>query len=241
MTKMQFDYRDDYANLRGILLSEPAAGRRPGVVLFPDARGIGEHAVECAQRLVTAGFIVLVADLYGEGLTAQDMEHAGQLMGDLRADVGRWRGRAEAARRALSQQASVDPEKIAVIGYCFGGTTALELARSGASLMAVVSFHGGLASPRPQDAARIKAKVLVCHGAADPLVPPAQVAAFEREMMKTGVDWQMHIYGGAVHAFTNPAADEAGVPALAYNAAADRRSWAAMLDLFSEVFGRRTP
>jgi dienelactone hydrolase len=240
MAKTHVEYRDDHANLKDILVSDPFAGVRPGVVLFPDARGIGDHAIECAERLAPTGIAVLVADLYGEGLTAHSMEQAGRLMGDLRADVARWRGRAEAARQALSQQTSVDPEQIAAIGYCFGGSTALELARSGAPLAAVVSFHGGLASPRPQDAARIKAKVLVCHGAADPLVPPAQVAAFESEMMKTSVDWQLHVYGGAVHAFTNPAADTAGTPALAYNAAADRRSWAAMLDLFREVFGPRT-
>src|SRR5262249_42712998 len=124
---------------------------------------------------------------------------------------------------------------LGAIGYCFGASTALELARSGAPLRAVVSFHGGLASPRPEDASNIKARVLVCHGAADPLVPPAQVAEFVGHFGKTRVDWQIHAYAGAVHGFTNPEADHAGPPALAYNAGADRQSWQAMLTLFRET------
>jgi dienelactone hydrolase len=232
------DYRDGAVDLRGILVSdETRAGRRPGVVLFPDARGIGDHAVECAGRLAALGFVVLVADLYGGGVTARDIPHARELMGGLRSDVVRWRARAEAARHALAQQNNVDTARVAAIGYCFGGTTALELGRSGAALAAIVSFHGGLASARPEDARNIKAKVLVCHGAADTLVPMTQLAAFEAEMGRTDVDWQVHVYGGAGHGFTNPEADGAGVPELAYHPAADRRSWSAMLRLFEEVSG----
>ena len=117
--------------------------------------------------------------------------------------------------------------------------TALELGRSGAPLSAVVSFHGGLAAPKPEDARNIRAKVLVCHAAEDTLVPPEQVAAFEAQMRDTKVDWQLCVYGGAVHSFTNPDADKLGNPAFGYNAAADRRSWAAMLSLFEEAFGGR--
>jgi dienelactone hydrolase len=138
----------------------------------------------------------------------------------------------------LAQQNTVDTARIAAIGYCFGGTTALELGRSGAALNAIVSFHGGLASARPDDARNIKAKVLVCHGAADTLVPMAQLAAFEEEMGRTNVDWQVQVYGGAGHGFTNPEADGASVPELAYHAAADKRSWSAMLQLFEESLAR---
>jgi dienelactone hydrolase len=237
MKKTILDYRDGDMELSGILLSDEfRAGRRPGVVLFPDARGIGDHAIESASRLAALGFVVLAADLYGGGTTARDIPHARELMGRLRADVVRWRARAEAARQALAQQNNADPMNIAAIGYCFGGTTALELARNGAPLRAVVSFHGGLASPRPDDNSNIKAKLLVCHGAADTLVPMTQLAAFEREMRQTAVDWQVQVYGGAGHGFTNPEADGAGVPELAYHAAADQRSWRAMLGLFEEVF-----
>jgi dienelactone hydrolase len=157
----------------------------------------------------------------------------------VRSDVGRWRARARAALDALSAQPGVDRARLAAIGYCFGGSTALELGRSGAPLAAIVSFHGGLEAPRPEDARNIRASVLVCHGAGDPLIPPEQVAAFEAQMRETTVDWQLCTYGGAVHSFTNPEADKLGNPALAYNAAADRRSWAAMLALFQEALRSR--
>jgi dienelactone hydrolase len=167
------------------------------------------------------------------------LPHAIELMTAVRSDVDRWRARARAALDALVAQPGVDRARLAAIGYCFGGSTALELARSGASLGAVVSFHGGLEAPRPEDARNIRAKVLVCHGANDPLIPPEQVAAFEAQMRETTVDWQVCVYGGAVHSFTNPDADKLGNPALAYSAAADRRSWAAMVSLFEEAFGSR--
>ena len=238
MKRTTLDYRDGAVDLCGVLLRDEArTGRRPGIVLFPDARGIGDHAVECAGRLAALGFVVLVADLYGGATTARDIPQARELMGGLRSDVVRWRARAEAARHALAQQDDVDTARMAAIGYCFGGTTALELGRSGAALNAIVSFHGGLASARPDDARNIRAKVLVCHGAADMLVPMTQLAAFEEEMGRTNVDWQVQVYGGAGHGFTNPEADGAGVPELAYHAAADKRSWRAMLRLFDEVFG----
>jgi len=236
MASTTLQYRDGDVSLKGVLVGSEMRTAGPAIVLFPDARGVGAHAIECAGRLAGLGYPTLVADLYGEGLLARDMTQAGELMRGLRADVDRWRTRARVALEALSLQDGVDRSRLAALGYCFGGSTALELARSGARLAAVVSFHGGLASPRPADAANIKAKVLVCHGAADPLVPPAEVAAFKEEMGWTKVDWQLHAYGGAVHAFTNPEADSGGIPAFAYNEAADRRSWAAMRALLQEAF-----
>jgi dienelactone hydrolase len=234
MQTRALDYQDGTANLSGLLVhDDKPVSKRPGIVLFPDARGIGEHAIDCARRLAMLGFVTLVADLYGNGAQARDMAHAMELMGSLRSDVTRWRARAEAALGALSGEQTVDPAKLAAVGYCFGGTTALVLARGGAALVGIVSFHGGLSSPKPDDAGNIRGKVLICHGAMDPLVPLAQVAAFEEQMSKTNVDWQVCVYGGAMHAFTNPAANVAG---MAYHAAADRRSWNAMLALFDEVF-----
>jgi len=234
MQTRTLEYRDGTVSLSGLLVhDDESAGVRPGIVLFPDARGIGEHVIERAHRLAEMGFVALAADLYGNGAQASDMADARKLMSDLRSDVARWRGRAQTALDALSREENVDPSKLAAVGYCFGGTTALELARSGAPLVGVVSFHGGLSSPKPDDARNIRGKVLVCHGAMDPIVPLAQVAAFEEQMSKTSVDWQVCIYGGAMHAFTNPAANVEG---MAYHAAADRRSWNAMLALFEEVF-----
>ncbi len=234
MQTRTLEYRDGTVSLSGLLVhDDESAGVRPGIVLFPDARGIGEHVIERAHRLAEMGFVALAADLYGNGAHASDMADARKLMSDLRSGVARWGGRAQAALGALSREGDVDPSKRAAVGYCFGGTTALELARSGAPLVGVVSFHGGVSSPKPDDARNIRGKVLVCHGAMDPLVPLAQVAAFEEQMSKTSVDWQVCIYGGAMHAFTNPAANVEG---MAYHATADRRSWNAMLALFEEVF-----
>ena len=238
MTMESFlDYTDGPLACRGWLVGgDAAAGPRPGVVLFPDARGLGAAAKDCARRLAGEGHVVLVADLYGHATFTEDLPDAVRLMNDLRDDVTRWRQRAQAALEALARQPGVDRNRLAAIGYCFGGSTALELARGGAPLGAIVSFHGGLASPRLEDAINIKGRVLVCHGAADPLVPPEQVAAFVAAMCKAPVDWELHSYAGVVHGFTNPEADKAGTPALAYNKAADRRSWQAMLELFRETF-----
>ncbi|MET4069438.1 dienelactone hydrolase [Bradyrhizobium sp. S3.2.6] len=240
MNKSTLEYRDSVAELRGVLVADGSpAAKRPGIILFPDARGIGTHATAQAEQLARLGFVVLVADLYGGGKTAPDVPQAIVLMNALRADTTRWRERADAARLALMQQTTVDAGKLAAIGYCFGGTTALELARTGADLAAVVSFHGGLASERPEDAANIKGSVLVCHGAADALVSPTQLASFEDIMSRTSVDWQVHVHGGAAHGFTNPELIDMGLPNHAYHEAADRRSWAAMLGLFEDVFGMR--
>ncbi|MCP3464345.1 MULTISPECIES: dienelactone hydrolase family protein [unclassified Bradyrhizobium] len=237
MKKTVLGYRDRASELQGILVTdESAASRRPGVVLFPDARGIGTHAIARAEQLTALGFVVLVGDLYGGGRTAPDVPQAIELMNGLRADTARWRERAEAARLALAGHNTVDATRLAAIGYCFGGGTALELARTGADLAAVVSFHGGFPSERPEDAANIKARVLVCHGAADALVSLTQLANFAREMRTTNVDWQAHVYGGAAHGFTNPELIGESVPNHAYHADADRRSWAAMLDLFEDAF-----
>ena len=234
MQTKALEYRDGTLRLSGLLIHDDSvSGMRPGIVLFPDARGIGEHAVERARRLAALGFAALVADLYGNGASARDIAHAWELMDGLRSDETRWRGRAQAALDAVSSQENVDSARLAAVGFCFGGSTALELARSGAPLVGVVSFHGGLHCKQPEDARNIKAKVLVCHGAMDPLVPRAQLTAFEEQMSKTNVDWQVHEYGGAMHAFTNPGAEGEG---MAYNALADQRSWNAMLALFQEVF-----
>src|SRR5262245_60731036 len=239
MPSRALDYRDGAVTLKGYVADDGRPGARPGVVLFPEAFGIGEHVFERARRLAALGYVALAADPYGGGAQARDLPHAIELMTAVRSDVGRWRARAQAALDALSAQPGVNRARLAAIGSCFGGSTALELGRSGALLSAVVSFHGGLEAPRPEDARNIRAKVLVCHGASDPLVPPEQVAAFEAQMRATPVDWQLCSYGGAVHSFTNPDADKLGNPALSYNAAADRRSWAAMLALFEEALGPR--
>jgi dienelactone hydrolase len=214
-------------------------GPRPGLLVFPEAFGPGEHALSRAERLAQLGYVALACDLHGDGRVFGELNEVMPLIEPLRADPLRTRSRASAALDALRGRAEVDPSKVAAVGYCFGGTMALELARGGAEVAGVVGFHSGLATARPEDARNVRGKVLVCIGADDPSIPPEQRAAFEQEMRGGEVDWQMNLYGGVVHSFTNPAADRMGRPERArYDAKADARSWAEMLAFFDEIFGR---
>jgi dienelactone hydrolase len=233
------DYEDGGLACRGFVIRDAAqVSPRPGVVLFPDARGIGDTAGTYARRLAERGYVVFIADLYGRGLFIADLPRALELMTALRSDVDRWRGRSRAALEAAANRRAVEPSKMAAVGYCFGGQTALELGRSGADLAAIVSFHGGLASARPQDAVKLRARVLACHGGADPLVPSAQVTEFVSHMSRAPVDWELQVYARALHGFTNPELSAAAPPGHGYDAAADERSWRAMTGLLDEVFAR---
>jgi dienelactone hydrolase len=189
--------------------------------------------------LAGLGYVAFAADVYGKGIRPASAEEAAKLAGKFKGDRSLFRERLRAALDHLRKEPLVDKERIAAIGYCFGGTGVLELARSGADLLGVVSFHGGLDSPGPDGGKAIHAKVLVLHGADDPFISPAQIASFQEEMRKGGVDWQMVYYGGAVHAFTNPGAGPDNSRGAAYNAPADDRSWRAMRDFFDEIFAKR--
>jgi dienelactone hydrolase len=216
---------------------EDGPSHRPGVLVFPEAFGLGDHARGRAERLASLGYVALACDLHGDGKVVSDLDEARSLLAPLRADPARIRSRAAGGLTALKERAEVDPARIAAIGFCFGGTMALELARSGADLTGVVGFHSGLATVAPQDARSIRGKVLVCIGADDPGIPLEQRIAFEKEMREGGVDWQMNVYGGVVHSFTNPEADSRGRPEMArYDAKADTRSWAEMCAFFDEIF-----
>jgi dienelactone hydrolase len=217
---------------------EKQGGRRPGVLVFPEAFGLGDHAKSRAERLAALGYVALACDLHGNGRVVHNLDEALGLVGPLRAEPARARARAASALDALQGRSEVDPAKIAAIGHCYGGSMALELARSGALVAGVVGFHSGLATVAPQDAKNIKGKVLVCIGADDPSIPPDQRSAFEQEMRQGGVDWQMNVYGGVVHSFTNPESDKRGQPERArYDAKADARSWTEMCAFFREIFG----
>lgn len=233
------NYEADELQMRGHLFYEAAqAGKRPGVLVFPEAFGLGAHAKSRAERLAALGYVALACDLHGGEKLYDDLSEVLGLIGPLREHPEHTRARAAGGLQALLARPEVDASRIAAIGYCFGGTMALELARSGAAIAGAVGFHSGLATAAPQDAANIKGKVLVCIGADDPSIDPAQRSAFEAEMRDGKVDWQMHLYGGVVHSFTNPAADKLGRPDFArYDAAADARSWASMQALFGEIFG----
>jgi dienelactone hydrolase len=231
------DYKEGKTILEGYVVYDDAIqGKRPGIVVVHDWMGVSDFTKGKADSLAKMGYVALAADIYGKDSRPKDTTEAMTLAMKYKGDRALLRRRAQAALDTLLAQPQTDPGKVAAIGFCFGGTAALELARSGAPLVGVVTFHGGLDTPTPADAKNIKAKILVLHGADDPHVPPDQVAAFEKEMNDAHVDWQLIKYSGAVHAFTIPSAGNDNSKGAAYNAKADRRSWQAMKDFFSEIF-----
>lgn len=231
------EYRHGETVLEGYLAWDDAlAGKRPGVLVVHEWMGLNAYAKRRAEQLAGLGYVAFALDMYGKGVRARDTKEAAALAGKYRGDRALMRARAAAGLDVLKSNPMTDPARVGAVGYCFGGTTVLELARSGAPVAGVVSFHGGLDTPTPEDARNIKGKVLALHGADDPFAPAAQVTAFEEEMRKGGVDWQLVAYGGAVHGFTNPDNGTDGSKGLAYNEKADRRSWEAMKDFFVEVF-----
>jgi dienelactone hydrolase len=214
-----------------LVVDDTVDGRRPGVLVNHDFLGLRAHTKDIAVRLAELGYVAFATDYHGNGeVLAPDA--IGARYGELASDAVQVRQLAHAALDVLRADDRVDPSRLAATGYCFGGTVALELARSGADLRAVVGFHSGLSTTRPEDAANITAKVLVCIGADDPIIPLEQRAAFEAEMRGGGVDWQMHVYGGVGHSFTNTDLDGADNPAMKYDQRADEQSWAAMLEHF---------
>ena len=231
------EYKDGDVVLQGFLAyDDSAAGRRPGVVIFHEWKGPSSYERGRAEQLAGLGYVAFVADVYGKGVRPTSAAEAGAEATKYKSNRPLMRERAKLALAEIRKQEMVDPDRVASIGYCFGGTAALELARSGADVKGVVSFHGGLDSPTPADGKNIKAKVLVLHGADDPTSPPEMIAAFQDEMRKGGVDWQFVLYSGARHAFSNPAAGNSPTGPVAYNEKADKRSWEAMKTFFAEIF-----
>ena len=234
------EYKDGDTVLEGYLSVDDAAkGKRPGVLVVHAWMGLDDNAKKRADMLAGLGYIAFAADIYGKGVRPKDKDEAGKLAGKYKGDRALLRGRVAAGLAQLDKTPNVDPTKTAAIGYCFGGTTVLELARSGAQVAGVVSFHGGLDSPVPADGKNIKAKVLVLHGAADPFSKPADVAAFQKELADAKVDWQFEEFGSAVHCFTDATAGSDPSGGCAYDAVADRRSWAAMRAFFDELFAAK--
>jgi dienelactone hydrolase len=238
MQTHDIDYRDEAVNLRGYLaFDDKAAGRRPGVLVFHEGLGLGDFAMARARMLAELGYVALAADMFGDRRQARSLQEVAKLVGDLRNEPETLRARGRAALATLAALPQVDANRLGAIGFCFGGSVVLELARDGADLKAVVSFHGVLATRTPAVAGKVTASVLVCTGADDPLAPSEQVAAFEDEMRAAEVrDWQIISYGNTLHGFTNPAADGSIMRAALYSEQADRRSWSSMRSLFDEVF-----
>jgi len=231
------EYKQGDATLEGYLAYDDALpGKRPAILIVHEWWGLNDYVKGRANQLAGMGYVAFAVDIYGKGKRAKNADEAGQLARIYWSDRKLLRARAKAGLDLLTQNPFTDPKRVAAIGYCFGGTTVLELARSGADIAGVVSFHGGLDTPDPDDAKNIKTKILVLTGADDPNVPISQVNAFVEEMRKGGADWQLVMYGGAVHSFTNPAAGNDPSRGAAYNEKADRRSWQALKDFFAEIF-----
>lgn len=231
------DYGHEGKELQGYLTyDENLEGPRPGVLVFHEWWGMNDYAQRRARELAELGYIAFACDMYGKGVVTDSWEEAPKLAGPFYEDRSLMRERGHAGYEILTGHELCDASRVGAIGYCFGGTCALELARHGTEIQGVVSFHGGLNTPAPEDAKNIQCPVLVCHGADDRFVDSAEVASFETEMRDAGVDWQLNSYGSAVHSFSNSANDNDPSDGVAYNEKADKRSWAAMKAFFREAF-----
>jgi dienelactone hydrolase len=229
-------YRADGRQLVGTLATPDGPGPHPAVLVAHEGPGLDDIQRARATEVAALGYIGFALDYHGEQSPFATRDEMMVRLGELFADPDRTRALAVAALEIVLAEPAVDPTRIAIIGYCFGGTLALELGRTGADVKAIVGFHPGLTNVRPADSANIRGRVLVCIGANDPMIPPEHRSAFENEMRDAHVDWLMHLYGGVVHSFTHPRASEAGLPGIAYDQRAAEHSWAAMRGLLDEVF-----
>jgi len=232
-------YKQGGTTLEGFhVFDDAVVGKRPAILVVHQWTGLSDYEKRRSRALAELGFNVFAADIYGQGIHPQPPDAAGKEAGKYKGDRTLYRARLMAGLDWLKADARTDVTKVAAIGYCFGGTGVLELARAGAEIAGVVSFHGGLdAAPGlAAEAGKTRAKVLVLHGADDPYAPAAQVAEFEKEFSAAKADWQLVLYSGAVHSFTQKEAGNDNSKGAAYNEAADRRSWAAARAFFAELF-----
>lgn len=230
-------YKDGETVLEGMVAYDDAIkGLRPGVLVIHDWTGLQDYTKGRAKQLAELGYTAFAADIYGKGIRPTDPAECAAQAGIYKKDLTLLRRRVTLGLDQLKAQPGVDDTRLGAIGYCFGGTTVLELARSGAKVQGVVSFHGGLGTVLPAEADKIPARVLVCHGADDPFVKPDEVAAFKAEMEKAKANLKFISYPGAVHSFTKPAAGNDPTKGQAYNETADKESWVAMKEFFGEAF-----
>jgi dienelactone hydrolase len=234
-TVRDVEYEADGRTMIGSLGIPDRSGPLPAVLIAHEANGLDDHQRSRARQLAELGYVAFALDYHGGG-APPEFSIAQARTAALWDDPERMRLLGQAGLDVLRAEPATDPAKIAAIGYCFGGALVLELARTGADLKAVVGFHPGLRTTRPDDSANIVGTVLICVGSEDPYVTVEDRAAFEAEMRSTEVDWRMHLYGGVEHSFTHPQADDAGLPGLRYHRPTAERSWRAMLELFDEVF-----
>lgn len=236
ITESTVDYADGNTALQGFVARDEAFSSKKPVILICHAWGGRDNFVaDKARKLAALGYAGFALDMYGKGITGGDREQNAKLMRPFMEDRALLQRRITAALDTVRRLPYADANKIAAMGFCFGGLCVLDLARTGADIKGVVSFHGLLGAPGNTARNIIKAKVLALHGRDDPMVPPEQVLAFQEEMTQAGADWQFVSYGHTMHAFTNPVANDPGFGTV-YQADADRRSWQAMQAFFSELF-----
>jgi dienelactone hydrolase len=237
----EIEYKQGDTPLKGFLAWDDAAkGKRPGVLVIHEWWGHNQHARNQAIRLAEAGYVGFALDMYGSGKVAEPThpQDAKAFMTEATKDPQALKARFEAAMDVLKKQPQVDPSKLGAVGYCFGGGVALNMARAGEPLAAVATFHGSLApGGQPAQKGKVKPHILVQTGGADPNIPQQQVEAFEKEMKDAGADAKVIVYPNAKHSFTNPDADKAGIPALAYDAQVDQQSWTEATKFFKRAFG----
>jgi len=232
-------YEHKGVKLVGYLAYDDAVkDKRPGVLVVHEWWGLNEYAKNRASQLAGMGYAAFAADMYGEGKVTTHPDQASEWSKTITGSVSQWQERANAGLDMIRKDPRVDPERIAAIGYCFGGATVQQMAYGGAELRGVVSFHGSPLPVREDQVKRVKAKILILHGASDPLVKDAQIQDYLAAMEKSGLDWQMIFYGGAKHSYTNPDADKVGMDALKYDASADKRSWEHMKIFFDEILSK---
>jgi len=233
------EYKSGDQTFEGVIAMDSAMkGKKPGIVVFHNWMGVTGETESKITELAKLGYVAMAADVYGKGIRPKDAKEAGELATKYKNDRKLLRERASTALDELKKNSHVDSTKLFATGYCFGGTTALELARSGAPLLGTVSFHGGLSNPTPADAKNIKGQVLVFHGAVDPYVPADEVAAFKKEMDESKVPYELVMFANTVHSFTEKAAGNDISKGAAYNATADKRSWDGMKSFFVELAGK---
>lgn len=234
------DYKIGDQSFEGIFVyPQVAKGKLPGVVMVHNWMGVSDETKKQAERVAKLGLAVFAVDVYGKSVRPKNQQEAAATAGKYKGDRKLFRERLMRGLEVLREQKEVDPAKVMAAGYCFGGTGVIELARAGADIQAVVSFHGGLDSPNPADGKNIKATVVALHGADDPFVKAADIAAFQDEMRTNHVDWDMTVYGGAVHSFTDTSAGSDPKTGAAYNEKADQRSFEVLTALVNDLYFRR--
>lgn len=237
-------YKDGDASLTGYLYWDDAIkGKRPGVLVIHEWWGLNDYARDRASQLAKLGYVAFAADMYGDHKVTTHAEDAKGWMTQITSNIDAWQRRAGLGLEQLKQSPMVNAGQLAAIGYCFGGATVMQMVYAGMDVDGVVSFHGSMPPASAEQVASLKAaahkpKVLLAHGDADPFVPAERISAFKGALSDAGVDWEMDIYAGARHGFTNPDAGSFGMAALAYDAEADQRSWARMQTFFKGLFGR---